>query len=184
MNDTTKFAQKTAKRKALIIEAAAGLIVAEGIATLTHRKVAAAAGVPLGSTTQHFASLDDLKFHALEYVSIQMDEYLRQGAELLAQSRGSATDLAQFLHDYLSDEISARAGAAFYAACIERPELRPVTARVFDGMIEVMEGYMSKQAAHAIGLLTDGALFYMVTHESPPDKQFLESTIATLMELR
>ena len=183
MNEPTKFAIKTAERKNVIVEAAAELIITDGISALTHRKVAAVAHVPLGSTTQHFASLDDLKNQALSYLGAQMDEYLRQGTELLAQSEDVAAGLADFLYEYLSDPTSLSTGAAFYVACTERPELRPLTVRVFDGMTEIMENYMSKEAARAIGILTDGAMFYTITHEAPPDKQSLQTTITKLMEL-
>lgn len=49
-----------AARRAEIVEAAAAIVVADGPAALTHRAVAARAGVPLGSTTYYFADLADL----------------------------------------------------------------------------------------------------------------------------
>lgn len=49
-----------AKRDA-IAAAAARVLAADGLEAVTHRAVAAAAGVPLGSTTYHFAGLDDLR---------------------------------------------------------------------------------------------------------------------------
>jgi AcrR family transcriptional regulator len=40
--------------------AALEVVAAKGVEGLTHGAVAAVAGIPLGSTTYHFASLDDL----------------------------------------------------------------------------------------------------------------------------
>src|SRR5437764_249747 len=48
------------ERRARIAKAAIEVVAQKGIDGLTHRAVAAAAGVPLGSTTYHFATLDDL----------------------------------------------------------------------------------------------------------------------------
>ena len=48
-------------RRRAIIDAAAELIVDSGASSLTHRAVAARAGVSLGSTTQYFSSLDELR---------------------------------------------------------------------------------------------------------------------------
>ena len=48
-------------RKRVIVDAAADLLLEEGMAGFTHRKIAARAQVPLGSTTQYFASIHDLR---------------------------------------------------------------------------------------------------------------------------
>ena len=53
------------ERRRTIVEAAATLITEAGSEGLTHRLVAKRAGVPLGSTTQYFATLDDLREAAL-----------------------------------------------------------------------------------------------------------------------
>lgn len=52
-------------RRQRIIDAAIRVVAGRGIAGLSHRAVAAEADVPLGSTTYHFASLDDLLIAAL-----------------------------------------------------------------------------------------------------------------------
>ncbi|MCZ4096223.1 TetR family transcriptional regulator [Streptomyces sp. So13.3] len=52
-------------RRRRIIDAAIRVVGERGIAGLSHRSVAAEADVPLGSTTYHFATLDDLLVAAL-----------------------------------------------------------------------------------------------------------------------
>jgi DNA-binding transcriptional regulator YbjK len=47
-------------RRTAIADAAAGLLLAGGVAAVAHRPVAAAAGVPLGSTTYYFREREDL----------------------------------------------------------------------------------------------------------------------------
>ncbi|MFC7849448.1 TetR/AcrR family transcriptional regulator [Arthrobacter sp. NPDC057388] len=47
-------------RRQRIIEVALDVIAEHGVAATTHRKVAQAADVPLGSLTYHFTGLDDL----------------------------------------------------------------------------------------------------------------------------
>jgi DNA-binding transcriptional regulator YbjK len=48
------------KRRTELIEATLRIIERDGVAGVTHRTVAAEAGVPTTSTTYHFSSLDDL----------------------------------------------------------------------------------------------------------------------------
>lgn len=58
------------QRRAQIVEAAAAYALEHGIAALSHRQVAAAAKVPLGSTTYYFASLDELRAAAVAQILI------------------------------------------------------------------------------------------------------------------
>ena len=53
------------ERRQRIIDAAIAVVGERGIAGLSHRAVAAEADVPLGSTTYHFATLDELLVAAL-----------------------------------------------------------------------------------------------------------------------
>ena len=47
-------------RRLALVDAAAGLLLASGVTAVAHRAAAAAAGVPLGSTTYYFRDRDDL----------------------------------------------------------------------------------------------------------------------------
>ena len=49
------------ERRERIVAAGADLLAREGFGVLSHRTVAERAGVPLGSTTYYFASLDELR---------------------------------------------------------------------------------------------------------------------------
>jgi DNA-binding transcriptional regulator YbjK len=54
------------RRRQLLVQAAADLLLDEGLAALSHRAVAAWAGVPLAATTYYFDSLEDLRDEALQ----------------------------------------------------------------------------------------------------------------------
>lgn len=54
------FTRKGEQRRQQVLHAASGVLLAEGLRALTHRRVAQAAGVPLGTTTYYFTSRDDL----------------------------------------------------------------------------------------------------------------------------
>src|SRR5699024_11595523 len=71
-------------RPTRIARAAIRVIAQHGIEALTHRKVAAEADVPLGSTTYHFANLDDLISAALAEAADSNVSELREWIETLA----------------------------------------------------------------------------------------------------
>jgi AcrR family transcriptional regulator len=84
-----KVAQKrvgstTSKTRAVIVDAAGELMLAEGYAAITFRSVAARAGVATGLVQYYFPSLDDL-FLAL----------IRQGTEHAVQTIRAAAESAQ-----------------------------------------------------------------------------------------
>jgi DNA-binding transcriptional regulator YbjK len=93
-------------RRESILDAALGLIAERGVEQLTHRSVAAAAGVPLGSTTYYFASRDELVREAFRrYVA----RVLGLLTEILAESRPTdAAGLVDFLVEVARREVSGR----------------------------------------------------------------------------
>lgn len=60
------------QRREALVQAAAELLLEHGRAALTHRAVAAHAGLPLASTTYYFASAQDLGDAALQRVADQL----------------------------------------------------------------------------------------------------------------
>ncbi|MGB8020641.1 MAG: TetR family transcriptional regulator [Candidatus Nanopelagicales bacterium] len=65
---TTRYARGEQRRRALV-EAAADLLLEQGLAALSHRAVAARAGLPLASTTYYFASTDDIRDEAWQHIA-------------------------------------------------------------------------------------------------------------------
>ena len=60
MNSQASASKASPDRRTEILDAALQLIAEDGVDSVTHRRVAAAAGVPLGSTTYYFDSRDHL----------------------------------------------------------------------------------------------------------------------------
>ena len=56
-------------RRTVLVQAAADLLLERGLTGLSHRAVAARAGLPLASTTYYFASVDELRDEALQHVA-------------------------------------------------------------------------------------------------------------------
>ncbi len=86
-------------RRNRIARAAITVIAERGINALTHRMVAAEAGVPLGSTTYHFATLDDL-------VAVALDEAARRNIDALREWNAALpedVDLVTALTDLVLD---------------------------------------------------------------------------------
>jgi DNA-binding transcriptional regulator YbjK len=93
-------------RRGAILDAALTVIAERGTEELTHRSVAAAAGVPLGSTTYYFASRDELVREAFRRYVTRVLAFL---SEILAENEPKdAAGLVDFLVEVARREVSGR----------------------------------------------------------------------------
>lgn len=102
------------ERRQRIIAAAIRVVERGGIAALSHRTVAAEADVPLGSTTYHFATLDDLLVAALEQVGSDFRGAMRtwEGALAAVDAPPLAEALTRLLERYVTGAATGEAAAA------------------------------------------------------------------------
>lgn len=92
------------ERRRRIIEAAIRVVGRSGIAGLSHRSVAAEADVPLGSTTYHFKTLDELLVAALRQTNEGFAKAVASHGGLEDPRTDLATELAGLLGEWLAGE--------------------------------------------------------------------------------
>lgn len=156
-------------RRTRIVDAALRVIAADGLAGLSHRTVAAEADVPLGSTTYHFGSLDELLVAALRRCNENFVQALR-GSEVLAApgpisagpdgsaaSAGLAEELTRLLDRWFAGERGAiELEYELYLAALRRPALRPVAAEWTEEAVELLSRRTDPETARALVALMDG----------------------------
>ena len=153
-----------------IARSAITVIAEQGIEALTHRKVAAAAGVPLGSTTYYFGSLDDLVAAALAEAADRSVTQLRAWDASLPAD----VDLAEALADFVVSSITEQrehtiAEYNLYAVALHRPNLRKAAADWDDALAEVFIARTDQTTGKLIATLTCGVLMQAVlTEQGPP----------------
>lgn len=163
------------------IVAAAAELLRDGDGKVTHRLVAEHAGIPLGSTTYYFASLDDLTAAALEHLAAQVDADLTETAETLDAGDGTPETIAAIFHEYLADQDRVRTETALYFAAVARPELTDLSRRWFDGMVDILSRLTDRETARLMAVFVDGACMHAVLQERPLELSVLEDLIRTLM---
>lgn len=86
-----------------ILDAAAEVIAVEGPGSITHRAVAAGAGVPLARVAYHFPTVDDLLEAAAQRYLADFDEELRMlAADAVAGRRSMVEACTDFLFDLIT----------------------------------------------------------------------------------
>ena len=170
-------------RQRAIISAAATLITEGGLSALTHRAVAARAGVSLGSTTQYFSSLNELREAAYQLLADEIDAELHLLKQRLTDFRDMPTEAAQVVHEFLTDGRQVRAEIALLHAGTTDPTRRSLALRWFDQLIELLSAHIGREAALAIAVYLDGATVHAGLHDTPLDVDQIARALAALATL-
>lgn len=158
------------RRRAALLEAAADLSAEIGAGAVTHRAVAARAGVPLSTTSYFFSSIDEL-----------VTEALRVGATERVSDFDAAERAAVLAVDVPIDEVidavvdqalaSSRhaegSQVEYYLAAGRQPELQPEASATVQRFAERVAGQLQRtgairadEAGWAITALGDGAMLH------------------------
>jgi TetR/AcrR family transcriptional regulator, regulator of biofilm formation and stress response len=154
---TTASGRDERSRRDRIIDVALEVIATHGVAGTSHRKVAAAAGVPLGSMTYYFSGMDELLHEAFSRFA---DRGVQRFTERMARAATPAEALDAVIEGIITDippsgsdeqvvtyelyTLAARDHAfrditerwmARARAALER-HFDPLTARLLDALIE------------------------------------------------
>jgi DNA-binding transcriptional regulator YbjK len=175
------------RRRQLIVDAAADLVLELGVDGLTHRRIAERAGVSVGSTTRHFATLDDLRRAAMKRIADDLDQALADTeATLRTLERDDAgrdlpTVLAEGMLDYLSDEHLLRCDVSLSTAALTDTDARSLALRWFEGLVTVLSPYVGRDRATAVATFIDGAVWHSVLEGSPLNHPDVTEIIRTLI---
>lgn len=170
-------------RRIRIARAAITVIAEQGIDSLTHRAVAAAAGVPLGSTTYHFATLDDLVAVALDEAAHRSVDYLRAWERDLESDADLPAALADFVIGSLTEQREHTiAEYHLYALALQRPHLRSAAAAWDDALAELFISRTDPLTGRMIATLTCGLLMQAVLSDDIPSRAEIEEVFGRALE--
>ncbi|MEV7339872.1 TetR family transcriptional regulator [Streptomyces sp. NPDC093544] len=170
------------ERRQRIIDAAIRVVGAKGIAGLSHRSVAAEADVPLGSTTYHFKTLDELMVAALRQAN--------EGFAKVVAARGAfedtrldvAGELAALTGEWLAgDRTSVELEYELYLAALRRPALRPVAAEWVQGLAEPLARRTDPVTARALVALVDGICLQVLLTGTAYDEGYAREVLARVI---
>lgn len=169
-------------RKERIIEAAVGVLAEHGVAGTTHRLVARAADVPLGSLTYYFSSLQDLREQALRLHARRLSE--RYAAYFDAV--GTREGLIEAVTDLVHGQVGADAGdmvlaCELYLAAMRNPALRAVTEARMRASRAVLEGFVDPVTARGVDALIEGLIMHNALSAAPLGRGEIRTIVAKMM---
>ncbi|MFL6118138.1 TetR/AcrR family transcriptional regulator [Actinophytocola sp.] len=171
-------------RRQQIIAAAVRAIAEDGVGNVTHRRIAALAGVPLGSTTYYFPTLDDLIAAALR----EATEYARAGLEAWAEELTVSADLPATFVDLarrcLEDRAQALLEYETFLAAARAPELRPAAQLWIDGLRGICARFAGPERGFALAALLDGYLLQALVSGGTLDTDGFRAGVVALLNPR
>ncbi|KOU52640.1 TetR/AcrR family transcriptional regulator [Streptomyces sp. WM6378] len=172
------------RRIAEIVDATERVISARGIEGLTHRAVAEEAGVPLGATTYHFATKDDLIQAALQQA------YGRYAA-LLKDWVARRPDLTTNQHVVLLTDILMECFGVnreyqvleyeLYLAALRRPALRPIVDQYTEATLNALLPYVDLSTARAAADAMQGLTLRGLAGTQPPSRAEVEDILRRIL---
>ncbi|MGW3494947.1 TetR/AcrR family transcriptional regulator [Streptomyces sp. NPDC001020] len=169
-------------RRQRIIDAAIRVVGEKGIAGLSHRSVAAEADVPLGSTTYHFKTLDELLVAALRQANEGFAKVLAASGGLEDPRTDLAGELAGLMGQWLAgDRTGVELEYELYLAALRRPALRPVAAEWAEGLAALLSSHTDPVTARALVALMDGICLQVLLTDGSYDEEYARDVLARVI---
>ncbi|MEG1769712.1 MAG: TetR family transcriptional regulator [Comamonas sp.] len=166
-------------RRERIVEVTLDVIAAHGVAGTTHRRVAEAADVPLGSMTYHFKGIDDLLVAAFTRLSQLVAGRYREALEAattLDEARAAVVELicgglwASQRNMVLSYEL--------YAYATRNPRLKPVLLEWMD----YSHGYLERHFPPATARVLDAFIEGVTIHNTASSNLISPAEVRAVVE--
>lgn len=163
-------------RRERIARAAITVVAERGVDKVTHRAVAAAADVPLGSTTYHFATLDDLLALALQQAAQDNVAQLRRWAEGLDEDTDLAAALSDLVLGYLGPERTRTVVEhELYVAALHRPALQQAGTEWDAALMELFTSLTDPVTGRMLSTVFCGLLLQGVVRDPIPRRDEIET---------
>ncbi len=170
-------------RRQRIIDAAIAVVGERGIAGLSHRAVAAAADVPLGSTPYHFATLDELLVAALRQSNVVCLDDFARWVDGIDSAAPLAEEVARLVEDTLTgDRRRMELEYELYLAALRHEAVRPIAAECLDEMVRLLGQRIGDlHTARTVVALTDGLVLQHLLTGQPFDPEAVRAGLAGVL---
>lgn len=168
-------------RRALL-DAALDIAARQGVRAITHRKVAAKAGVSLGSTNYYFASIDELVLEAFRHFSLRERSRYDEIFEA-AQSLDAVTEaVLALVQKQFQDTDRAVLLYELYAQGVRDPRYAAVVRSWSRASLARLEERYSRAVAAQIEVFVEGFTFQRLLGDTSLSDRQARSLIRTILE--
>jgi DNA-binding transcriptional regulator YbjK len=167
-------------RRDRIIDACLDVIAADGVDGTSHRRVAAAAGVPLGSMTYHFAGRDELLREAFgRFAGTVADRFVaRMGQVEPGDREGGARAVVEIIRsDVFPDARDLVLTHELYTLAAREPAYRTLTNAWMARSRAALERCFDPATARVLDALIEGLTIHRALDDAPADDADVELAV-------
>ncbi|MBB4351716.1 TetR/AcrR family transcriptional regulator [Aliirhizobium cellulosilyticum] len=169
-------------RRGRIIEAALETIAKVGVADTSHRRIAEAAGVPLGSLTYYFGGLDDIIGEAFRLLSRQVSGRFTEALCIAEDRQQAAVAIVSFLSESSEQKrIEMILSFELYAYSSRRPALKPIMLDWMAASRRALEMHFSTSQAKALDAMIEGITIHNATSPNLITPAEIEELVSKLI---
>jgi TetR/AcrR family transcriptional regulator, regulator of biofilm formation and stress response len=165
-------------RRDRIIDACLDVIAETGLAGTSHRKVAEAADVPLGSMTYHFTGMHDLLHEAFsrfaQTASEQFKERIAATHDIDTVKREIANAITEVV---LSNQRDLVLTQELYTLAARDPSYRDITNAWMARSRRTLEQYFDPTTARILDALVEGLSIHRALDNEPHDKAIVAAAV-------
>ncbi|MGW1541247.1 TetR/AcrR family transcriptional regulator [Streptomyces sp. NPDC002309] len=166
------------QRRARIVAATLDLIADEGVAGVSHRKIAVRAGVPLGSMTYHFSGIEELLREAFGqfagHIVAVFDAHLAAPADR-EEACEAVTDLVHTLSEGSGRDLVLT--QELYTLAARRPAYRELTHEWMRRSRVHLERHFDPDTARQLDALVEGLILHRALAREPHDRALTREAV-------
>lgn len=166
-------------RRSRIIEACLDVIATDGVDGTSHRKVAAAADVPLGSMTYHFSGMEELLHEAFTRFAVAASERLAERMAAAHDAASAQAIMADLILESGADQRDLVLTHELYTLAARRPAFRDITHAWMARSRAVFEQYNDPGTARILDALNEGLIIHRALDLSIGSEPFGRTLIET-----
>ncbi|WEH43407.1 TetR family transcriptional regulator [Streptomyces sp. NBC_01218] len=173
--------QADPERRERILAATLDLIADDGVAGVSHRKIAARARVPLGSMTYHFDGMDGLLREAFGRFAghiVAVFEHHLTGVASVEQAREAVTDLIHALSQGPQRDLVL--AQELYTLAARRPEYRELTRAWMLRSRSLLERCFDPDTARQVDALIEGMALHRALDPEPHPRALTREAVGRL----
>jgi DNA-binding transcriptional regulator YbjK len=169
------------QRRERILAATLDLIADEGVAGVSHRKIATRAEVPLGSMTYHFTGIGDLLRQAFtrfaDHIVAVFEQHLSRAGSR-EQACEAVTDLIHTLSEGPRPDLIL--AQELYTLAARHPEYRELTQQWMRRSRHLLEQHFDADTARQLDALIEGLTLHRALDGSPHDRELTRRAVARI----
>ncbi|MCZ7836736.1 TetR/AcrR family transcriptional regulator [Atlantibacter hermannii] len=168
-------------RRDIILDATLDAVAQHGINGVTHRKIAALAGVPLGSMTYYFTGIDDLLEEAFCRFADRMSESFIHHMGQATNPAMACDALADLICGaYMTTPRNMELMYQLYAYAARRPGLKLVMQAWMRRSQTLLEHWFDPVTARALDAFIEGMTLHYVTDSAPLGREQLRELLGRI----